>query len=1064
MKKIFYTILASLAIVACSEELQPAFTNDANCETVTVDFSVSRPGDGAQTKAMALNPDIQNLYVAVFDESGYLYEYKQATATGVSSNGIAGAKSFSVDLKVVKGKARTIHFIANAPASVEYGSEEEVVASMVAYANPTDGQLGPDAYWQRVELPQGICYEPGTETTTRQLNSDTASKIANVGLIRNFAMFTVQVEATGYEFVEAILVNTPDRCYVAPYNRTTSKFQSDYSDKSAAELVEAGYKGSLPPTATIVKDFTNVKTPDASGAATFFLLEREKPVSNPTCVIVGAKKSGVTSYYKINLVTEDGSYYPILRNFNYEVVLANVFKDGYSTIEEAYNSAGSGDISTNVEYEDLTSVSNGESFLSVEYTDKVVINGNDFTLDYKFVPDLTDKYSSGEAKVANGVVSTKVDGVIIKLGEPGSLGAAIASYSVASSDNGDHTRTINIVPTAPSAMPKSQDITIIGQHVTEKGGVQVVTTIQRKVTIVVRGLYNMELSCTPNLVDAKVGEPVTLNIKLPQGLPSAIFPLDLAIEGENLSLSPLDGDISVVTGASIIPGSTKPSAFHFIKTINFSEYYTGGSYNLTFPVKFKTNTVDSATDIYVANEYFNTAKVGFYNPSKFTNLEFSEVGTDNSVSFSFKMATTDPVTVTLVGLAPATGSGLVDNGDGTYTYTPAAAGDQTLALMWTGAATFNVTISSEMYPEASLTGGMISVEFASPWYTGTPKQYTSTTVKARVLTTDADNTVVSFVVGGKTYTATKGSLVDGYYEYTANVTPQTAGNLEVTVRAVCGTQSSTATATMTVEESIFSVDFPTNWYTKASQTSQSAAAQDVATIVTVHVMTDDLANTKVSIKLGDQDAKTATMQTGNATDGYNFSATFTPSTYGTIPVTATATLSTATATATENMIVWKKVTTAASAAIGSSPVTSVNTSDTYVLKNLSTKQYLYASGNNIKVKDAWDSTSYFTFGTNNLYSVNTSKYVKIANGASLNNNSQTVTRSYSTSYKGFSLKGDTKYLGASSNGSLSTGNNANDSKFYWAVYKVTITPESTTWVDPTAQTNSESFSGEAGTY
>ncbi len=1088
MKKIFYSLLVSLAAVACTQELKPDYNKDWNGETVKVDFSVNVPGDELGTKALSVAPDIRNLYVAVFDESGYLYEYKAATFTKVTDNGESNAQNFSVDLKVVKGKKRTVHFIANGPASVEFGSEEEVIASMVAYLNPESGQIGPDAYWQRIDLPSGICFDP---VNTTELIADSKSRLALVGLVRNFAMLTVTCEAEGYELASAVLVNAPDRGYVAPYNRTTSQFQFDYQNYTTAELIAAGYPGAIPPTAVLNKGLTNVVAA-VDNKVSLFTLEREKPVSSPCCVIVGVKKDSKTSYFKINLVDNEGNQYPILRNFNYNIILANVFKEGYSTVEDAYASAGSGDVSTNVEFEDLTSISNGESFLAVEYTQKIVIKDGAFTLDYKFVPDLTDKYSSGthsgEAMVENSVASGEVDGITITLGEPGSLGAAIQSYSVAASDNSDLTRTLTIVPTAPSALPKSQVITIVGQHVTEKGGATVKTTIQRKVTIIVRGKYDMTLSCTPQMVEEQVGEDVTLNITLPKNLPASIFPLEMAIEGEALSLSPKDGDISVVTGPSIIPGSTKPSAFHFIKTINYSEYSDGTTYTQTFPVHFKTNTKESASDIYVANEYFNTAKTGFFNPYKFSSLAFSEVSSDNSVSFSFNMPTTDPVTVTLTGLTPAEGSGLVANADGTYTYTPSTAGVQTLALLWTGSTSFSVSIVGEQYPKASQNGSMIKARFADTWYTGTPKQYAATTLSALVLTSDVENTTVNFIVGGKTIPATKGSAVNGETQYTASYTPQTAGDVEVTVKAVCGTQVSTAKATMTVAESIFEISFPTDdWYEKADEeTNGNAAAQDVETKVSVLLKTPDVTNTKVSIKVGDQTAVQADLKSGNDTDGYIYTATVTPGTYGTLAVTATATLSSATKTATENMVVWKKVEIPGETTYSLGTALTAATFDTtkeYVL--MYDGKYLYNDNGTLKGKTSTDivndATARFTFAKSSSQSAIKS----VSANKSINSDNSSITLGNATNFyevysrgNGISIytittsgKGSKKtttyyhmYINSSNNVVINSG--TTEGAYYWTIYPVTSTTAASTytWTDPTAQTSNESFIGEAGAY
>ena len=634
MKRTAYLLAIILAVTACNVNGPLVIDDEKPSEQIEVVVGISVPSNNPMTKAMDSIPGtgIRNLYAAVFDDAGYLCQYVKAEcADGYpyynSPETDANAKPYKLIFDVSKTKPRIVHFIANGPANVSFGTEESVIASMIAHKVPTGDEIGPDVYWQRVILPEGINFDPSLdEDGNRQLILSSADSLRNVGLVRNFAQFHIKSVASNFELVEAKILMAPDVSYVAPYNKTAGRFIQDYALHSVSELLSVGYIGSAPATARVLADFSNPTRADDEGMISEFMFEREKPTSAPACVIVGGKynHSSEVTYYKVNLKdTETDDYYPIMRNFNYFVTVNAVGAAGKATMQEAYDTSGSGDISTTFEFSDLASVSNGISQIQVQYTDKVVVNSGSFGLKYKFIPDV----NAATETVDNTphIVSSHADipadpecGVYIYVDAPDYLGAAISGTPTVSAgdDSSDKTRTITITPVEPSATQKTQSIVLVG--VALKDGVK--TTIQRKVTITVHNIFNFTATC-PAVVPMVKGSTVDLTLTLPTHMRESMFPLQFKIEAEKLSIAPDGSDnLPVETGMSIIDG-TQPG-YHFIKTITWDEYYHGdgitasdSDYTTSFVCHFKTNTAKSATSIKVMNEYFSDQTCSFVNPT-----------------------------------------------------------------------------------------------------------------------------------------------------------------------------------------------------------------------------------------------------------------------------------------------------------------------------------------------------------------------------------------------------------------------------------------------------------------
>ena len=669
MKKLLYILSLVLLTVSCAEELvelKPMV--DGN--KVTIDFSVSVPEVPVHTKAFADAPALTNLYLAVFDENGFLVEYVKTDPNGTElaiQNGTSYKYSAKLTLSDTK---RIIHFIANAPTTLRYGTEEEVITALY-----TEGAN--DAYWYRKEINGGIRANRvnsvlvPTEATVQALN--------NIPLVRNFAKIEVRTKQDcAFKLQSYAVINAPNKGSVAAYNRTTGSFV-DYPDKTAAVLRAGGYDAFVPGDATLNSDITNLGLDEITTPSPSYIYERETPTSNPVYILVYGQFGNKNVYYRVDLRDDDGNYFPLLRNFQYTITINTVTHTGYPNPQDAANSAGSGDISTSIETEHLTNISDGAVRLTVDYTSKVLVTESNVELKYKLDnlggSTLNSVVITSEGEALSGIV----------------VGEDILSSVTTTTPQSGNWITLVVDPAQIGTEQKKGTITILATYDGDR-------TIQRKVTYTLRRPYEMEIKCVPEEIPYGINEKVKVNITIPDDLGSSMFPLEFNIEAQNLSITPDNDNLPVASGLSTIPGVNK-SAFWFVKSLSKEEYdalpLVDGK--RTFQCHFKANKRESATRVYVTNPYFvayvddiltsvtglqpyDVDDFGNYDPRYFQNLNYTvnpiAIGTDKTTSFTFTMtaAPEGPVTVTLVNARPADGEedltgGTVDkDGNAVFVY------------------------------------------------------------------------------------------------------------------------------------------------------------------------------------------------------------------------------------------------------------------------------------------------------------------------------------------------------------------------------------------------------------
>lgn len=523
----------------------------------------------------------------------------------------------------------------NGPDNLSYGYEDELISRLSVSGNTP-------AYWGYVDLPDGITAKQVWDSTTQSyeyvkedgkyvVEDAVAEKFQKVPMVRNFAWLTVGTSSkvTNFTLDGIVLLNEPKEGTVAPYNRSTHAFMTDYKTYDYSGIVSA-YSGNMLTSETFDgtvptdADFVN----PSSGV---FMYERTAPTGTQakTTIIARGKYNGETVYYKIDLADADG-YYTVYRNFHYNITITNVAKKGSATIADAIQSGGTADPTIDTEISSLDDISNGVSRLYVQYVDTTVTSAQDMVLRYKFIPDVNN----------SNVVDN--DAVTLTVGNKGSYGEAIEG-STCTKATSDETyggssgwRQVTFKTTGPGTSEKHQSITVTG--ISNSTSVKIVVTV-RVIPVQTLSVECVNSDATKlstarrNAIRDTTAAPLDVRTTIPVGLPESIFPLVFDIEVVQKSLTPRAGAYLPVTSGKSYSGSDK-ATYMFQRTLTYSEYVslTPSDSKVTFSSLFKSNIAASASEVYVANPYFNTGSASFtnYHVAKFSNLRYEYSYSNNS--------------------------------------------------------------------------------------------------------------------------------------------------------------------------------------------------------------------------------------------------------------------------------------------------------------------------------------------------------------------------------------------------------------------------------------------------
>ena len=620
MKRItlYLHILMLLLITACSNEdiIVPTPSSGADGQTCEVSFWASIPETSSASRGdlcEATATSVETLSLLVFDAESGLYLYKSdATLTTRTLENDIHKGQYTARLQL-SDKPRIIHFVANA-GDVPFQANELAVLSQLKKEN------NQDAYWQKVTVNSitGTINTDGTYTDVQAPGITDTDK--PIQLVRNFARVTLTAdENSGFNLAGFVLVNTATKGTVAPYMRQAKNgsYFPDYDTENDANgsamtkyeaLLAAGYSGVQPSDATI-----NPTVPEASSnlytLGNKYLYERtqeEDPV-----FIIAKRNMGNNEYryYKIDIMKVGGTgekddYYKILRNFSYDITINSVEGDGYENPADAAQATASNNLSASLELKDLTNIAYGNERLFVNKTEIVWTSADPITFKYMYQLDgngsngTVNSLIIGEAKNSSGAVC---DTYTINSGEPDAEG-----YS-----------TITINHTGlPATGYKAQEVTI-------KAG-----KLMRTINLILIKPYASQVGCSATSglsavpdpepapeISLTVGSPVYVYFSMPAGLPESIFPLTFILSPEAHSITPTGGDMPVTSLLTHANTTMQGLKYGFEKVVTWDEYKNYASTGMIVECPFKTSLAESATYIYVYNEYFNfPLSTNFTNP------------------------------------------------------------------------------------------------------------------------------------------------------------------------------------------------------------------------------------------------------------------------------------------------------------------------------------------------------------------------------------------------------------------------------------------------------------------
>ena len=575
-------LLATLLPTSCTDNNEMlAGTDDGKVHWT---LSATLPGaENSATRAFGnTNYTFNDLYVAVFvpvDGVYYLDEFVQAE----NITQVEGQQEWQFEVTLNKTTdGRRLHLIANYPGlTMGFGEEGQLVGRLMANG------ANPDIYWG--------CFELSKVDAMTNLSPADQAKLKKIPLVRNYVKIELKdnrSDKTNFTLTGYALYNVPTKGTVAPYNPSsaTQKF-ANFVRTVDGQIVcqtyhnlldEQKYEGNEPyDDGTLLSKEINWVAP---GTPSYIYERSNRKSSNPTCMLIKGTYGGKETYYKLDFVYEENGtniYYNLLRNFIYTMNINEVNGPGYNSPQEALKQPASNNIGGDVVAKDYTNISNGTGRLFVSKTYMLFTTNKPADLYFKYQPDIND------AEPSNGLVTVNAPaGQVLKS----------AKKAVNNETSGEHNgwRKITLTPNDLDGIAHGQTI------VFSAGG------LQRSVDLVLREPYNLTVAVNPKMVETGAKKPLTVNITLPSGIAPALFPLKLFISSKDNTIYPDYG--------TNMPAEAQNGKYGFIREVSLLEYQNSTSY----ACNFLTNCANSATIVYVDNEYFATGKDNFGNPGMTT--------------------------------------------------------------------------------------------------------------------------------------------------------------------------------------------------------------------------------------------------------------------------------------------------------------------------------------------------------------------------------------------------------------------------------------------------------------
>ena len=532
-----------------------------------------------------------------------------------------------------------------------------------------------------------------------QVEDAVNDQFKNIPLIRNWAkivLYSLPKEQSHFEAISMAVINVPSRGSIAPYSTATGGFVDHYETLGFDELRAMNYPASLPAGTQFdtsipeASEFVPKQPGDEGYADQFkdggrvalasslediysqsdnesavYLYERPAPSESipPSYVIIYGKyyehpespdDHGEPCYYKVDLMEtvadENGDlesrYYPIYRNFKYQIWVSRILSKGHATPQAAAASAGSADVSADITTGHLSDISDGIGRLHLNWMAKTYTGAEDeeeTTLHVYFSNQTGDAITetdptksqflkaellppADKRKLANGDYDNVIEGLELKV------------IPAATEESEGWLQVYFKVKKYDGRTARSQTIRITG--VQQATAITPASRIYRDVVISVLPKQPIKVTCEQERILPRKGQEQAISFSIPDGLLKSMFPLTFTIEADRMTLSPdlaySEENMSVVYGESISlhSGFAGKPAFHYLRTISWDDYRDTEKFPLTMGADerlwrtvtchFKTNCDDNHARVWVANPYFINEDVRGSSWDEFYNFDYKE--------------------------------------------------------------------------------------------------------------------------------------------------------------------------------------------------------------------------------------------------------------------------------------------------------------------------------------------------------------------------------------------------------------------------------------------------------
>lgn len=507
------SILVSISLMSCVEDLVGPDTNVSPEGYMTIDFAVQVP-DMNQVQTKAVDPDgggVQQMTVFCFDENDLFIT--TVTADIVSNT---ADLSLSGTLEVtVPDHTVTMQLVGNQNLTYfredNYRgmSEVDVMASLEASA-------GRMIYWARKTVDELKAHDSDSNP---------------VLLLRNQARISLSVEASsGFEQKGWIVVNSNAFGTVAPYCSEHGFEAPHYIDRPFV---------TLPENTTKLGDFLDVRINEDE-----YIFETENTVDSPIDFIVkGSQNGGEDLYYRISIIDQNGEYLPVLRNHHYTVNITGPLYYGQPTFAEALDAPATNNVWVSVS-DEINTLTDGVNTLSVDKT-YVVIGEDEFKSpnEYYLYYTLT---ASGSGAAGAAEVSWLE-------GNNAAMSAFTHTYDAATGRG-----TICVELNAMGDLQKREGTLLV------KSG-----RLSRKIKVITVKEQKFEPAwITTNVYGKESGENVTMMFTIPEVCPAELFPMDVLISVNDMDIRNASGMVlPIIRNDDVRYGEDNGIGYKYVLTV-----------------------------------------------------------------------------------------------------------------------------------------------------------------------------------------------------------------------------------------------------------------------------------------------------------------------------------------------------------------------------------------------------------------------------------------------------------------------------------------------------------------